>query len=143
VTRASGTDRTPDRLLPWCRPAMARTPAGPGPVVLRTALLVLLAEGDSHGYGLARRLAEVGVARDLPAVYRTLRLMDHRGELRSAWDASSSRGPVRRIYGLTDAGRSLLQRELAGIEEHSVTLARLLTRSGWPAPATPTAAPEG
>lgn len=107
---------------------MGRPARGGGPAVLRTALLVLLAERDSHGYDLAPRLAELGLAPDMAALYRTLRSMDHRGELRSAWDASSH-GPARRVYALTEEGRRRLQRALDGIEAHSLTIERLLARS--------------
>jgi len=91
--------------------------------------LVLLAERESHGYDLAPRLAELGLTPDRAALYRTLRAMDRRGELRSAWDASS-RGPARRVYGLTDEGRRLLRRALDGMEAHCVTIDRLLLLSG-------------
>ncbi|MDQ3980396.1 MAG: PadR family transcriptional regulator [Actinomycetota bacterium] len=107
---------------------MGRPARGGGPAVLRTALLVLLAERESHGYDLASRLAELGLAPDTAALYRMLRSMDHRGELCSAWDASSH-GPARRVYALTDEGRGRLQRALDGIEAHSLTIDRLLRRS--------------
>ena len=95
------------------------------PGTLRTALMVLLAEGDSHGYELAPRLAELGVEADTAALYRTLRSMDHNGDVRSAWD-TSTRGPARRVYALTAEGRRLLANALAGMEEHSLTITRLL-----------------
>ncbi|MGH9153610.1 MAG: PadR family transcriptional regulator [Acidimicrobiales bacterium] len=107
---------------------MGRRAGAPRSVVLRTAVLVLLAERESHGYDLAPRLAELGLAPDMAALYRTLRSMDHRGELYSAWNASS-RGPARRVYRLSEEGRRLLQRALDGMEAHSLTIDRLLVRS--------------
>ena len=101
---------------------------GPRSPVLHTALLVLLAERDSHGYDLAPRLGEFGLAPDTAAVYRMLRAMEHRGELRSAWDASEH-GPARRVYGLTQEGRRRLRRAVEGMEAQSLTLDRLLLRS--------------
>ena len=96
--------------------------------VLRTALLVLLAEEASHGYDLGDRLAELGLVADRSAVYRTLRSMDRCGDLRSVWCASE-RGPARRVYEVTEAGRTLLQRGLDGMTVHRVTVERVLHRS--------------
>jgi DNA-binding PadR family transcriptional regulator len=107
---------------------MARPARSTGSAVLRTALLVLLAEREGHGYDLAPRLAELGLVPDKAALYRTLRAMDGLGELRSAWNASSH-GPARRVYGLTEEGRRRLQRALDGMEAHSMTIERLLQRS--------------
>jgi len=101
--------------------------------MLRTALLALLAERESHGYDLAARLSEFGLAPDMAGLYRTLRSMDRRGELRSEW-STSSKGPARRIYGLTEEGRCRLQRALEGMEAHSVTVERLLLHSRPAAP---------
>jgi DNA-binding PadR family transcriptional regulator len=100
--------------------------------VLRTALLALLAEGESHGYDLVPRLGALGLTPDTGGVYRTLRSMDRRGELCSTWDTSSL-GPPRRVYRLTDEGRHLLHRAVAGMEEQNDTIDRLLAhcrRSG-------------
>ncbi|MEA2717182.1 MAG: PadR family transcriptional regulator, regulatory protein PadR [Actinomycetota bacterium] len=78
---------------------------------LRSLLLELLAEQDGHGYELADRLSRLGVETGLTSLYRTLRLMDRAGEVRSAWAVSS--GPARRVYTATDAGLARL-RESAG-----------------------------
>ena len=107
---------------------MGRRSGAPRSVVLRTAVLVLLAERESHGYDLAPRLAELGLAPDMAALYRMLRSMDHRGELHSEWE-TASRGPARRVYRLSDEGRRLLRRAVASMEAHSLTVDRLLVRS--------------
>lgn len=110
---------------------MGRPARGARPAMLRTALLVLLSEGESHGYDLAPRLAEFGLAPDMAALYRTLRSMDRGGELRSEW-STSAKGPARRIYGVTEEGRRRLQRALDGMEAHSVMIERLLLHSRPP-----------
>lgn len=96
-------------------------------VMLRTALLVLLSERESHGYDLAPRLAELGISPDKGALYRTLRSMDRLGEVRSEWGVSS-RGPARRVYSLTEDGRRLLVSAVEGMERHRVTISGLLHR---------------
>lgn len=79
---------------------------------LRPCLLLLLAEGTSHGYELLAQLTQLGLGRiDPGAVYRCLRSMDEDGLLRSGWEPSAS-GPARRVYALTVDGGVLLD-ELA------------------------------
>lgn len=76
---------------------------------LRPCLLLLLAEGASHGYELLEQLNALGVERvDPGGVYRCLRAMDEEGLVRSAWEPSTA-GPARRTYSLTDEGRAQLQ----------------------------------
>lgn len=104
--------------------ADSRRPAA----VLRTALLVLLAEEASHGYDLVDRLAGLGLVADPSAVYRTLRTMDDRGDVRSDW-RTSERGPARRVYEVTEAGRHLLRRDLDGMTVHRFAVEQVLRRS--------------
>lgn len=107
--------------------------AGPGrPALLRTAVLVLLAEGASHGYDILTRLPALGVSADPGAVYRMLRSMDCRDELCSQWD-SSPHGPARRVYSLTPRGRSRLAEALDQLRAQSRVIAAVLRRDPGPA----------
>jgi len=86
--------------------------AGDFPVVprnyLRPCLLLLLAEGTSHGYELLDQVAQMGLGKvDPGGVYRCLRSMDEDGLVRSTWQPSTA-GPARRTYALTDEGRDWL-----------------------------------
>jgi PadR family transcriptional regulator PadR len=75
---------------------------------LRPCLLLLLAEGTSHGYELYERVAELGLDRlDPGRLYRCLRSMDEDGLVTSTWEPSAS-GPARRTYALTQEGRDWL-----------------------------------
>ncbi|MBA2639600.1 MAG: helix-turn-helix transcriptional regulator [Nocardioidaceae bacterium] len=75
---------------------------------LRPCLLLLLAEGASHGYELLDQVAALGLERADPGgLYRCLRAMDAEGLVRSDWEPSTS-GPARRNYSLTDEGREWL-----------------------------------
>lgn len=75
---------------------------------LRPCLLLLLAEGTSHGYELLDQVGALGLERvDPGGLYRCLRAMDEEGLIRSAWEPSTS-GPARRTYELTDDGREWL-----------------------------------
>jgi PadR family transcriptional regulator PadR len=71
---------------------------------LRPCLLLLIAEQPSHGYDLLERLTEVGYQRAEPGgLYRTLRLMEQEGLIRSDWGTSEV-GPRRRTYRLSEDG---------------------------------------
>ncbi len=75
---------------------------------LRPCLLLLLAEGTSHGYELLDQVGELGLDRvDPGGLYRCLRAMDEEGLVRSSWEPSAS-GPARRTYELTEQGREWL-----------------------------------
>lgn len=75
---------------------------------LRPCLLLLLAEGTSHGYELLDQVSALGLERSDPGrVYRCLRAMDEDGLVSSAWQPSTS-GPARRTYALTDEGEEWL-----------------------------------
>ncbi len=72
------------------------------------AILLLLAEAPCHGYGLVDQLQDLGLATASgPSVYRALAALEQDGLLES-WGAEPIAGSTRRVYGLTDAGRSQL-----------------------------------
>ncbi len=100
-------------------PAAHEVPGGLPRGYLRPCLLLLLAEGTSHGYELLEQVAARGLDRvDPGGLYRCLRAMDEEGLVTSAWEPSTS-GPARRTYALTDDGREWLHL-LAG-SLHEVT----------------------
>ena len=83
-------------------------PAGLPRTFLRPCLLLLLAEGTSHGYELLDQVAGLGLDRvDPGGLYRCLRAMEEEGLVRSEWEPSAS-GPARRTYELTDEGADWL-----------------------------------
>ena len=89
------------------RPA-EEVPVGLPRNYLRPCLLLLLAEGTSHGYELLEQVGALGLDRvDPGGLYRCLRAMDEEGLVRSTWAPSTS-GPARRTYELTDEGREWL-----------------------------------
>ena len=73
------------------------------------ALLLLLREAPAHGYELLDRLPELlpDERIDMGNLYRVLRALEEDGIVRSEWDAEAP-GPAKRIYELTDEGRTLL-----------------------------------
>jgi len=76
---------------------------------LEPFLLLLVAEGEAHGYALIGRLNELGVAPegvDVGMAYRTLRELEAEGLVASDWVVES--GAPRRDYRLTQEGRTAL-----------------------------------
>lgn len=95
---------------------------------LRPILLLLLAEGPSHGYELLEQAADLGLERTDPGgLYRTLRAMEQEGLVQSWWEASSS-GPARRTYALTDEGLDWLHASAGALRETVRHLSVYLTR---------------
>lgn len=106
---------------------------------LRPCLLLLLAEGTSHGYELLDQVASLGLDEvDPGGLYRCLRAMDSEGLVRSTWAPSTS-GPARRNYELTEEGREWLHvvagsvaevvRELTNYRRRYARVAEQLDRS--------------
>jgi PadR family transcriptional regulator, regulatory protein PadR len=76
---------------------------------LQPVLLLMLREWSSYGYELMEKMAAFGLAAMNPGtVYRTLRQMEKDGVISSSWDTSSG-GPARRVYSITDAGETYLK----------------------------------
>jgi len=101
----------------------AEVPVGLPRNYLRPCLLLLLAEGTSHGYELLDQVADLGLDRvDPGGLYRCLRAMDEEGLVASAWEPSAS-GPARRTYSLTPEGRDWLDLVAGSLAELARDLA--------------------
>ncbi len=104
-------------------PPSEEVPVGLPRNYLRPCLLLLLAEGTSHGYELLDQVAALGLDRvDPGGLYRCLRAMDAEGLVRSTWAPSTS-GPARRTYALTEEGREWLHVVAGSLAELSRALA--------------------
>lgn len=97
---------------------------------MRTCILLLLAEGPSHGYELLEEIRTFGLDKaDAGGTYRALRSME-REELVSSWWEPSQLGPARRTYVLTDAGRNALVVAMDAARRTACQLDALLERFG-------------
>ncbi len=90
-----------------------------------TLILAVLSDGASHGYAIAReieRRSADALSLGEGSLYPALRALEADGFVRSAWETSDAaatsaaippgRGPARKTYHLTDAGRADLARRL-------------------------------
>jgi len=78
---------------------------------IQPRLLLLLAKKATHGYELMDALRSAPGDENLSEpgmLYRTLRQFEQDGLVTSAWD-TEGRGPARRVYQLTPAGREYLE----------------------------------
>lgn len=80
-------------------------------------MLLFLARGSGYGYGIAEQLSEHGLRVEKTIVYRALRGSESQGYVTSRW-IDSPRGPQRRLYSLTAAGRRMLDTLAAGVSEN-------------------------
>ena len=101
-----------------------RYPGGSRRRWLEPFVLLLVAEGTTHGYGIMAGLESMAVsapAVDVGQIYRVLRNLEAEGSVASAWSTDRS-GPARREYQLTPAGWSALE-VWAGVMEERLRLA--------------------
>lgn len=88
---------------------------------LRSCVLLVLAEGDRHGYELAAEIADRGYGEpDHGGLYRALRAMEDDGLVTSSWELGDH-GPARRMYAITDHG-------LAALDDSASTVRNALRR---------------
>jgi len=98
--------------------------------LIQPAVLAVLAEGPLHGYKLAERIGRLptlgGRRPDVSGVYRFLKGMERRGFVTCSWDLSA-RGPAKKRYALTKAGRQCLARWVETLAQFRRGIGVLLT----------------
>lgn len=112
---------------------------GPRPSgdMLTAHLLALLKGWSAYGYELAQRLEEAGFGdMNKGSIYRLLRQMERSGLVSSNWDTSSD-GPARRVYSMTDAGNIFLNSWLAFLDTHRRGLEQLASLANGLSPPPP------
>jgi PadR family transcriptional regulator PadR len=85
-------------------------------------ILLSLREWNSYGYELMDRASKFGFEAMNPGtLYRTLRQMEKEGIVESTWETSRG-GPARRMYSITDAGRTYLDFWAQSLEQYQRTM---------------------
>lgn len=88
-------------------------------------VLLVLAEGDRHGWGVVKRIEEITEGRQSPSsgsLYLAMTRLEERGLIRDA-PAPDDTDARRRYYRLTPLGRRVLEAETSRLAE-LVDLAR-------------------
>lgn len=92
---------------------MSPTERPAGPTDPGLLILMSLAEGAKHGYGIMKDIeAFAGLKLGAGTLYGALARLEQRGEI----EALACDEPRRRPYRLTKAGREVLQAQLAALE---------------------------
>ncbi|HEX4163710.1 MAG TPA: helix-turn-helix transcriptional regulator [Acidimicrobiales bacterium] len=92
------------------------------------AILLLLSEHPSYGYGLAPQLEELQFGQvDRPAIYRALAQLEQDG-LVSATDQSPTAGQARRVHAITPEGQRVLRLWMRVIKEEHDRLGQVIRR---------------
>jgi PadR family transcriptional regulator, regulatory protein PadR len=93
------------------------------------ALLLILRDGETHGYDLADSLAALAPEDpvDLGNLYRLLRSLEAEGVVTSRW-RDDLPGRVKRTYDLTNEGRRLLDTWVESLRKTDETIAAFLRR---------------
>jgi PadR family transcriptional regulator PadR len=85
-------------------------------------LLLLLKDWNAHGYELMQKLVQFGFqSLDQGNFYRILRQLEKDQLVTSVWDTTSG-GPAKRIYSLTDSGEQYLELWAGSMEEYQKML---------------------
>jgi len=86
--------------------------------LVEPALLAFLLLENLHGYGLLEKLEQISLESVNPSVvYRILRDYEELGLVTSDWDSTSTQGPPRRVYSITQEGKAALTRAKASLKE--------------------------
>jgi poly-beta-hydroxybutyrate-responsive repressor len=95
--------------MPRRRPAPAGPPTGWSPRdILIPYVLLAVSLQRAHGYLIEESLRGFGfLSLEMSTLYRALRQLEKDGLLRSTWEPGPT-GPARRVYSLTDVGRTWL-----------------------------------
>jgi PadR family transcriptional regulator, regulatory protein PadR len=76
--------------------------------ILIPYVLLAVSLQRAHGYLIEEYLRSIGFfSLEMSTLYRTLRQLEKDGLLQSSWEPGPT-GPARRVYSLTDVGRSWL-----------------------------------
>lgn len=93
---------------------------------LGVCVLAVLAHQDAHGYSVAVRLGELGLARvRAGAVYPVLTRLEEEGALDATWTQGIG-GPGRKVYRITPNGRARLEAVTHGVAQRAEVLAHLV-----------------
>lgn len=95
--------------------------------LVQPRLLLQLVRKPAHGYELMEALGrdEDEPAADPGSLYRTLRLLEEEGLVRSTWETGEA-GPARRVYELTGEGVEYLHTWAVTIRGNRARLDRFL-----------------
>ncbi len=94
----------------------------------RLTILGSLSEAANHGYSLHDKIDKEGFTGITSGgMYRVLRTLADEGLIESSWDMPE-KGPARRIYSITQAGRDHMMSERKALHDHVLQAKQLLAQ---------------
>lgn len=98
--------------------------------VVEHCVLALLSQGERYGFDIARTLTEThGLEMSEGTLYPLLARLDRQGLVSHTW-RSSTEGPSRRYYSITDAGTRSLEEFKRYWEVFKQYVDNILTKQG-------------
>jgi PadR family transcriptional regulator, regulatory protein PadR len=94
-------------------------------------LKTLEAMGPLHGYGIARRIEQVGgngMSMNQGTIYPALLRLEQRGWIKAEWGVTETKRRAK-FYALTRIGRKQMEQETENWERIAATMARFLAPS--------------
>ena len=110
-------------------------------------LLTLFHHRGTHGYEIKKiirgYLEEFSMDLNITGLYRHLNLLEERGMLSSQWD-TTEKGPAKRRYYLTAAGKECLWRWLNTLSSHALLIGKFFdhAQAAFPSAILPTVRPD-
>jgi poly-beta-hydroxybutyrate-responsive repressor len=90
--------------------------------VLVPYVLLAVSLQRAHGYWIEEYLRGLGLfGLEMSTLYRTLRQLERDGLLHSSWEPGPA-GPARRVYALTEAGRTWLDSWARALDSYRTLL---------------------
>lgn len=100
--------------------------------MLQPAILLTLYDKDLYGFILIKELSNnpmfKGNIPDKAGVYRYLKKMEVSGLLESGWEIDDDGGKPKRIYSITDKGRSCLVNWTLALKEYTKSVDALVEK---------------
>lgn len=100
--------------------------------MLQPAILLTLYDKDLYGFILIKELSNnpmfKGNIPDKAGVYRYLKKMEVSGLLKSGWEMDDDGGKPKRIYSITDKGRSCLANWTLALKEYTKSVDALVEK---------------
>lgn len=97
--------------------------------LVQPAILALLVEESSHGYGLIEKIGTIFNERTenpkIPAIYKALNSLEKRGLVTSHWN-TEKKGPAQHLFSLTGEGVECLSTWAQTLENYHENVSRLL-----------------
>lgn len=97
--------------------------------LLQPSILSLLEKQELHGYLIIKELEDKNLLyeeeADKTGIYRTLKVLENRGLVKSEWDVDGS-GAAKKVYWITEEGKNCLINWIYTLENYKKTIDNII-----------------